>query len=74
MFDGEGAARRVRTSHSLNPVPLAIYDPREPLGGPSLALPSRPAGLANLAATALNLLGFEAPDDYEPSLLPRDGA
>jgi 2,3-bisphosphoglycerate-independent phosphoglycerate mutase len=69
MFDGSGEQRRVRTSHSLNPVPLAIYDPREPLDGPTLALPSRPAGLANLAATALNLLGFEAPDDYEPSLL-----
>ncbi|MFV8751849.1 2,3-bisphosphoglycerate-independent phosphoglycerate mutase [Nannocystaceae bacterium ST9] len=70
MFDGSGEQRRVRTSHSLNPVPLAIYDPREPSGGPVLALPSRPAGLANLAATALNLLGFAAPDDYEPSLLP----
>lgn len=69
MFDGSGEQRRVRTSHSLNPVPLAIFDPREPLGGPTLALPSRLAGLANLAATTLNLLGFEAPDDYEPSLL-----
>lgn len=69
MFDGAGEQRRVRTSHSLNPVPLAIYDPREAAGGPSLTLPSTPPGLANLAATALNLLGFTAPDDYEPSLL-----
>jgi 2,3-bisphosphoglycerate-independent phosphoglycerate mutase len=74
MFDGTGEQRRIRTSHSLNPVPLAIYDPREPLGGPTLALPSRPAGLANLAATALELLGFQAPDDYEPSLLGPLGA
>ncbi len=70
MFDGKGEQRRVRTAHSLNPVPLAIYDPREAAGGPALALPSRPAGLANLAATALNLLGFAAPEAYEPSLLP----
>jgi 2,3-bisphosphoglycerate-independent phosphoglycerate mutase len=68
MFDGEGEARRVRTSHSLNPVPLAIFDPREAGGGPALKLPARP-GLANLAATALELLGFTAPVDYEPSLL-----
>jgi 2,3-bisphosphoglycerate-independent phosphoglycerate mutase len=68
MFDGEGEARRVRTSHSLNAVPLAIYDPREPSGGPSLRLPARP-GLSNLAATTLELLGFAAPDDYDPSLL-----
>jgi bisphosphoglycerate-independent phosphoglycerate mutase (AlkP superfamily) len=27
------------------------------------------AGLANIAATVLELLGFEPPDDYEPSLL-----
>jgi 2,3-bisphosphoglycerate-independent phosphoglycerate mutase len=68
MFDGEGEARRVRTSHSLNPVPFAIYDPREPSGGPRLRLPPRP-GLSNLAATTLELLGFTAPDGYDPSLL-----
>ena len=68
MFDGTGERRSVRTSHSLNPVPLVIYDPREPLGGPALRLPERP-GLANLAATALELLGLTPPDDYEPSLL-----
>ena len=74
MFDGDGAQRRVRTSHSLNPVPLAIYDPREAGGGPSLrAVPG--AGLANMAATTLELLGFAAPQDYEPSLLAAaDGA
>jgi 2,3-bisphosphoglycerate-independent phosphoglycerate mutase len=70
MFDGVGEQRTVRTSHSLNPVPLAIFDPREPSGGPTLSLPERP-GLANLAATTLELLGFAAPDDYEPSLLAR---
>ncbi|HVI01118.1 MAG TPA: 2,3-bisphosphoglycerate-independent phosphoglycerate mutase [Enhygromyxa sp.] len=68
MFDGEGERRTVRTSHSLNPVPFAIFDPREPSGGPTLSLPERP-GLSNLAATTLELLGFAAPDDYDPSLL-----
>ncbi|XP_006651342.1 2,3-bisphosphoglycerate-independent phosphoglycerate mutase-like [Oryza brachyantha] len=56
------------TSHTLNPVPIAI-------GGPGLQpgvrfrseLPS--AGLANVAATVMNLHGFEAPDHYEPTLI-----
>jgi 2,3-bisphosphoglycerate-independent phosphoglycerate mutase len=68
MFDGAGEQRSVRTSHSLNPVPLAIFDPREPAGGPTLSLPERP-GLSNLAATTLELLGFASPDDYDPSVL-----
>jgi 2,3-bisphosphoglycerate-independent phosphoglycerate mutase len=68
MFDGEGEKRTVRTSHSLNPVPLAIFDPREPGGGPALRALERP-GLSNLAATTFELLGFAAPEDYDPSLL-----
>lgn len=72
MLDGTGDDRKVRTSHSLNPVPLAIFDPREPGEGPALALPDRP-GLSNLAATTLELLGFAAPDAYDPSLLAPQG-
>jgi hypothetical protein len=34
-----------------------------------LAVPDGGAGLANVAATGLNLLGFEVPEDYERSLL-----
>ena len=68
MFDGEGESRRVRTSHSLNPVPLVIFDPREDGDGPAVIdLPE--AGLANLAGTALELLGFCVPEGYEASLL-----
>ena len=33
------------------------------LGGPE------EAGLANITATMMNLMGFEAPADYEPSLI-----
>ncbi len=51
------------TSHTLNPVPMHLFDPR---GGRTLM---SGGGLANVAATALDLLGFDAPDDYRPSLL-----
>ncbi|KAF2288014.1 hypothetical protein GH714_003884 [Hevea brasiliensis] len=59
---------QILTSHTLQPVPIAI-------GGPGLApgvrfrndVPS--GGLANVAATVINLHGFEAPCDYEPTLI-----
>ena len=47
-------------------MPFAIHDAGS--AGYALAGPDD-AGLANVAATLLNLLGYEAPADYEPSLL-----
>ncbi len=91
-----------RTSHSLNRVPLILYDPaaldapgagvtRPPAGiGRGLAawprendvpggaawplqleVPDGGAGLANVAATCFELLGFAAPEGFAPSLLRR---
>jgi 2,3-bisphosphoglycerate-independent phosphoglycerate mutase len=57
---------RPRTSHSLNPVPFAIADGRDP------ALRVRhdvSGGLGNIAATCLELMGLQPPADYLPSLL-----
>ncbi len=48
-------------------MPFAIYDPNYD-GEYHMAAPAD-AGLGNVAATLLNLLGFEAPDDYLPSLI-----
>jgi len=65
-LDDAGTPRR-RTSHSLNPVPFIIQRFQgEPLG---LRSDLQEAGLANVAATVLELLGFEPPEDYDPSLL-----
>ena len=71
MFDERDGARRIRTSHSLNPVPFSIFDPRGVSQGPQLRAfgPDAVPGLGNLAATALEVLGFAAPDGYLPSLL-----
>jgi 2,3-bisphosphoglycerate-independent phosphoglycerate mutase len=66
VLDDEGRPR-VRTSHSLNRVPFYVDAP----GASSLRLApdvARP-GLANLAATVLQLMGYAAPEDYAPSLL-----
>ncbi len=57
-----------RTSHTLAPVPLCITGPGLASSvtlRADLAVP----GLANVAATVMNLLGFAAPADYEPTLL-----
>jgi 2,3-bisphosphoglycerate-independent phosphoglycerate mutase len=51
------------TSHTLNPVPLFLHDRRG-----RFALRDG-GGLANIAATTLELMGFGAPDDYARSLL-----
>jgi 2,3-bisphosphoglycerate-independent phosphoglycerate mutase len=59
--------RSVKTSHTLSPVPFAIYDPNYD-GEYHMAAPAN-AGLANVAATLLNLLGFAAPGDYCESLI-----
>eukprot|EP00796_Vickermania_ingenoplastis_P006632 gene6632-4752_t len=56
------------TSHTLAPVPVFIggagLDPRVEM---RTDLPL--AGLANVTATFINLLGFDAPGDYDPSLI-----
>ncbi len=56
-----------KTAHSLNPVPFVIVDP-DYKGEYTMAKLKNP-GLSNVAATILNLLGFEKPSDYDPSLI-----
>jgi 2,3-bisphosphoglycerate-independent phosphoglycerate mutase len=62
----EGAPRW-KTSHSLNPVRFVVWED----GARRFRLRDglNAAGLANVAPTVLELLGFEAPADYEPSLI-----
>jgi 2,3-bisphosphoglycerate-independent phosphoglycerate mutase len=60
---------KAKTSHSLNPVPLTVADYALPTA--RLLRGDLPqAGLANVAATVLQILGYKAPEEYEPSLLP----
>ena len=67
LVTGSDGAFKPKTSHTLNPVPLHLYAP----GRPDLALdPSiADAGLANVAATVLALMGYAAPEGYERSLV-----
>lgn len=64
----ENGKKNIRTSHSLNPVPLIIYDPafnNEYELNHHLEKPK----LSNIAATVFNLMGYYPPDDYDESLV-----
>jgi 2,3-bisphosphoglycerate-independent phosphoglycerate mutase len=56
-----------KTAHSLNPVPAIVYDPTGVSRARLAEVPD--PGIANLAATCIRLLGFQAPEDYTPSLV-----
>jgi 2,3-bisphosphoglycerate-independent phosphoglycerate mutase len=58
---------QAKTSHTLNPVPLILYDN---VSGGRLGLrQTETAGLSNIAATTANLLGFEKHPAWDESLL-----
>ncbi len=67
MWKEKNGKRAVVTSHTLNPVPFAIVD--SGYQGEYVISDVKKPGLANVAATVLNLLGYEKPEDYEPSLI-----
>ncbi len=70
MFDRKKGETKVRTSHSLNPVPLHVYDPARPglrLDADAL----QGASLGNVAATCLELMGLTPPSIYDRSLLSK---
>ncbi|MGZ4960395.1 MAG: hypothetical protein ACXV7J_14160 [Methylomonas sp.] len=52
----------------MNPVPFVLVS-GEANPGYKLRQDLPAPGLSNLAATVLNLLGFEAPEGYDPSLI-----
>lgn len=62
--DGEPKSK---TSHSLNPVPCIICDSAYN-GEYSKELKSG-LGISSIPATLMNLLGYDAPEDYDPSVI-----
>ncbi|MEY2933549.1 MAG: 2,3-bisphosphoglycerate-independent phosphoglycerate mutase [Pseudomonadota bacterium] len=66
VADGHGGFK-AKTSHTLNPVPCILYD-NQSKGALQLKKDKR-FGLSSLAATTVNLLGYEAPSLWDESLL-----
>jgi len=64
---GKDGSFKAKTSHTLNPVPCIIYDNKfadlyDVKEGDNY-------GLSNVAATLVNLMGYEAPDFWEESMI-----
>jgi len=67
MFTIKNGKKEVKTAHTLNPVPFVIVDSGYKGEYRMANLPRK--GLTNVAATICNLLGFEKPEEYDPSLI-----
>ncbi len=58
---------KAKTSHTLNPVPCIIYDN---FGAENYSVKKDGSyGLSNVAATLVNLMGYEAPDFWDESII-----
>jgi len=68
MYTIKNGVKNPKTSHTLNPVPCIIcdYSGKNQISlNPAIQNP----GLANIASTICNCLGFEGPEDYEASII-----
>ncbi len=63
----ESGEPKPKTSHSLNPVPCIVFDP-EYKGEYSKDL-NTGLGISSIPATLMNFLGFDAPSDYDKSII-----
>ncbi len=64
MTETKKGKTSVRTAHSLNPVPFIIYDPAQ-----NWAVKEGNFGLANVAPTIVKMMGLNAPDCWEDSMV-----
>ena len=64
----ENGVPQSKTAHTLNPVPLSIVDPGF-AGEYELDPTVEEPRLSNVAATALALMGYQAPKGFDPSLI-----
>ena len=59
---------KAKTSHTLNPVPFIIYD-NFTADKYSIKQGRADFGLSNVAATTVNMLGFEAPEIWDETMI-----
>ena len=66
---GKDGSYKAKTSHTLNPVPFIVYDNFYADKYTVLEDDEKDFGLANVAATAVTLLGYEAPSMWKKSII-----
>lgn len=59
---------KAKTSHTLNPVPFIVYD-NFYKDWYTVKADQNSLGLSNVAATVVNMLGYEAPDMWDASII-----
>ena len=64
MTETKKGKTSVRTAHSLNPVPFIIYDPDT-----KYVIHDGQYGLANVAPTIVKMMGLDAPECWEASMI-----
>jgi 2,3-bisphosphoglycerate-independent phosphoglycerate mutase len=65
---GKDGSYKAKTSHTLNPVPFIIYD-NFTSDKYTVKLGRDDFGLSNVAATTVNMLGYEAPEIWDESMI-----
>jgi 2,3-bisphosphoglycerate-independent phosphoglycerate mutase len=63
----ENGEPKAKTSHSLNPVPFLLFDPA--YNGEYNTDLTEGLGISSITATVLGLLGFQAPADFDPTIV-----
>jgi 2,3-bisphosphoglycerate-independent phosphoglycerate mutase len=70
---GKDGKFKAKTSHTLNPVPCIIYDNRsgaaDAKNSYTVKSDNGQFGLSNVAATMVNLMGYEAPAMWDESII-----
>ncbi len=64
----KNGAFKSKTSHTLNPVPFIVYD-NFTADSYKIKLGREDFGLSSVAATTVNMLGYEAPDIWDESMI-----
>ena len=66
---GKDGSYKAKTSHTLNRVPCIIYDNTDAKNAYTVKTDDGSFGLSNVAATMVNLMGFEAPEMWDSSII-----
>ncbi len=66
---GKDGAYKAKTSHTLNRVPCIIYDNTDAKNSYTVKADEGAFGLSSVAATMVNLMGYEAPDMWDESII-----
>ena len=66
---GKDGKMKAKTSHTLNKVPCIIYDNTDAKDHYTVKADEGNFGLSNVAATMVNLMGYEAPAKWDESVI-----